>query len=116
MIPQEDRDETPGAQRKAPRMGATRTPLHLVFQACVGVIIGIGITSLFSGAGHAQLALAGVIVVIAAWIVMLVRTRRARFRTSACLCPACRYDLRATPGRCPECGSASHLVRQPPIV
>lgn len=50
-------------------MGATRTPLHLVFQACVGVIIGIGITSLFSGAGHAQLALAGVIVVIAAWIV-----------------------------------------------
>lgn len=69
MIPQEDRDENPGTKRKPVHMGATRVPLHLVFQACVGVIIGIGITSLFSGIGHAQLALAGVIVVIAAWIV-----------------------------------------------
>ncbi|RKS22595.1 hypothetical protein DFO58_0627 [Arthrobacter sp. AG1021] len=69
MIPQEDRDDTAGAKRKPTHLGATRVPLHLVFQACVGVIIGIGITSLFSGVDHAQLALAGVIVVIAAWIV-----------------------------------------------
>jgi hypothetical protein len=46
-----------------------------------------------------------------AWLA-LVRLRRwtlARVRRNYGHCPACGYDLRATPERCPECGSVSEI-------
>ena len=37
----------------------------------------------------------------------LMNRRRETYRKKHCRCPACGYDLRATPGRCPECGATS---------
>ncbi len=43
-------------------------------------------------------------------IVLLIRLRAEweRARVKPGYCTTCRYDLRATPERCPECGTISH--------
>jgi hypothetical protein len=50
-----------------------------------------------------------------ALITQLARARAARRRAMAGLCRYCGYDLRASPGRCPECGvSADAATANPP--
>ena len=61
-------------------------------------------TSVFLLVPHwSFLALGAILPVI--WTVRCHRRWRARRREDAGLCPGCGYDLRATPGRCPECGA-----------
>ncbi len=47
---------------------------------------------------------AGVLLPLA-WVAAQWRSNTRGHRSGRSLCRACGYDLRATPGRCPECGA-----------
>jgi hypothetical protein len=65
------------------------------------------------------------LVIVPYWLVIVVAAapllafipgaiRRCR-RRRAGLCARCGYDLRATPGRCPECGMEARPAQPPPV-
>lgn len=61
------------------------------------------------GAPHAAIV-AATAVAPAVWLPLLLRRRRGARRIANGQCPACGYDMRATPNRCPECG----MIAEPP--
>jgi len=64
-------------------------------------------------AGH-ELGFVALALLVPAFIVHLAIEQRRRRRECAGRCLLCQYDLRATPDRCPECGTFTNATTSVP--
>jgi hypothetical protein len=87
----------------APRPTGWWERLGFMYYHTKDVKTGEGLQSTFAG-GVPHWLLAGAFA--AAPVGWAARRLKARRRRRRGLCPRCGYDLRATPGQCPECGAA----------
>ena len=68
-------------------------------------VLGFGGGRAPSGGRYVNIPFWFIAVACAAPTVLLLRAEWRRRKSRPGTCPACGYDLRATPDRCPECGA-----------
>jgi hypothetical protein len=77
----------------------------LAFTICRFVVFGGELPpswlSLWSAILQGVMAVTGCVLLFVSWPEMMAKKQRL-----GSICPQCGYDLRATPDRCPECGTA----------
>ena len=87
--------------RNSPLIGLLLVPIVLI--SCCGPCVAME-------RGYGNWLLLALPACLCLLIVSFIDLRRTEHRKQMGLCRNCGYDLRATPGRCPECGA----ITQPP--